>query len=126
MDLLQLRGPQRGLERLSHADEEEDVRRLEPPSDKAQDGGGRTVQPLKVVRDHDQRTFAGDLVEEAQRCQADEKHFGRRPRPHSNAVSNASFWGPGSGPTEARTGCRSWCRPAYGRSASLSRPVTAR
>src|SRR5260370_20039276 len=24
-----------------------------------------------------------------------------------------------------KTGCRSWCRPAYGRSASLSRPGTA-
>src|SRR5713101_5390891 len=98
MDLLQLRGPQRGVGRLSHADEEEDVRRLEPPSDKAQDGGGRTVQPLKVVRDHDQRTFSGDFVEEAQGGQADKKHFGWRPARIPNAVSNASFWGPGSAP----------------------------
>src|SRR5216684_2236616 len=93
MDLLQQRGLQRGLERLSHADDEEDVRRLEPPSDKAQDGGGRTVQPLKVVRNHDQRTFAGDLVEEAQRCQADKKHFGRRPRPHSQCGEQRVFLG---------------------------------
>ncbi len=65
MDLRQLRGPKRGLEGLSQADDEEDAGRLESASDKAQDRGGLTVQPLKVVRNHDQRPFVGDLVEEA-------------------------------------------------------------
>src|SRR2546425_7664559 len=65
MELRQLRGPKRGLEGLPQADDEEDVSRLESSSDKAQDGGGHTVQPLKVVRNHEQRPFVGDLVEEA-------------------------------------------------------------
>src|SRR5258706_15512233 len=65
IDLRQLLGSERGLEGLSQADEDEDAGRLEPASDKAQDGGGRTVLPLKVVRNHDQRPFACDRVEEA-------------------------------------------------------------
>src|SRR6266851_369499 len=63
IDLRQLRGPKLGLEALSQADDEEDVCRLESAGDKAQNGGGRTVQPLKVVRNHEQRPFVGDLVE---------------------------------------------------------------
>ena len=69
--------------------------RLESASDKAQDGRGRTVQPLKVVHNHDQRPFVGDLVEEAERGQADKKHFGWRARAHSQCRKQRVFLGTG-------------------------------
>src|SRR5207245_10401792 len=66
IDLRHLPGSKRGLGGLSYADDEEDVGRLESAGDKVQDRGGRQVQPLKVVRNHDQRTFVGDLDYQAQ------------------------------------------------------------
>jgi hypothetical protein len=83
MDLRQLPRSNQGLEGLSLAGDEEDVGRFEPASDKAQDGGGRTVKPLKVVRNHDQGPFVGDLVHEAKGGQADKKHLGRGTGAHS-------------------------------------------
>ena len=91
MDLRQLQRSNRGLEGLSQAGDEEDVGRFEPTSDKAQDGRGRTVKPLKVVYNHDQRPFVGDLVHEAERGQADKKHFGRPSRAHSQCGEQRVF-----------------------------------
>src|SRR5438445_4931229 len=95
MDLRQLRVAKRGLGGLSEADDEEYVGRLESASDKAQEGRGRTVQPLKVVRKHGQWPFVGDLVVEAERGQADKKHFGWRARAHSQCRKQRVFLGTG-------------------------------
>ncbi len=65
--------------------------RLEAASDKAQDGRGRTVQPLKVIRNHDERPFFGDLVHEAERGQADKKQFRRRTGAHSHCGEQRVF-----------------------------------
>ena len=93
IDLQHLAGSKRGLVGLPHADDEEDVGRLESAGDKVQDRGGRQVQPLKVVRNHDQRTFVGDLDHQAQRGQTDKKHFGRCPGAHSKCREKRIFLG---------------------------------
>ena len=95
MDLRQLPRSNRGLEGLSQAGDEEDVGRFEPTSGKAQDGRGRTVKPLKVVCNHDQRPFVCDLVHEAEGGQAYKKHFGRRSRAHSQCGEQRVLLGTG-------------------------------
>src|SRR5256714_6817606 len=95
MELRQLPRSKGGPEGLSQAGDEEDVGRIEPASDKAQDGGGCTVQPLKVVRNHDQRPFVGDLVHEAERGQANKKQLGRRTGAHSQCGEQRVLLGTG-------------------------------
>jgi hypothetical protein len=58
--------------------------------------GRRLVEPLGVLHDAQQRLLLGDVGQEAEHGEADEKRSGAAPALSPKAEPSASRWGPGS------------------------------
>ena len=64
---------------LAQREEDHDGLRGKPARDETEDLGGRPVEPLGIVHQADQRLLLGDIREQAEHSEPDQKSIWRRP-----------------------------------------------